>query len=296
MSTLSFQPEADRYYAEGYWRAGDLWGDFAARAARPPRQARPAPRRPAHHLRRAAPRRRRAVRAPRRRLGAAGRRGRAARPPLDRGGGRAARLPAPRRRARSAAADVQRRAALRPRRADAGEGDRRLRGRARDRQVRAGGAARRAADLPAARDRGRADRRGRGRRAPRAQRRRRRAGDALLRHHVGAEGHRALEQHAALRHRGHLPALGAQRRGSVPGRHRVRLRRRAGVRVLPGAAQRRHGRADEPVEARRGAPSDRGAPLHLRAADADARRRHAAWRRRRRRATCRRCASWQPRA
>ena len=32
MSTLSFQPDADRYYADGYWRPGDLWGDFAARA------------------------------------------------------------------------------------------------------------------------------------------------------------------------------------------------------------------------------------------------------------------------
>src|SRR5215216_6785073 len=32
MSTLSFQPEADRYHAEGYWRPGDLWEDFAARA------------------------------------------------------------------------------------------------------------------------------------------------------------------------------------------------------------------------------------------------------------------------
>src|SRR5687767_14705014 len=32
MSTLSLQPEADRYYAEGYWRPGDLWSDFAARA------------------------------------------------------------------------------------------------------------------------------------------------------------------------------------------------------------------------------------------------------------------------
>jgi acyl-CoA synthetase (AMP-forming)/AMP-acid ligase II len=32
MSTLRFQPEADRYYAEGHWRAGDLWTDFAARA------------------------------------------------------------------------------------------------------------------------------------------------------------------------------------------------------------------------------------------------------------------------
>ena len=28
--TLTFQPEADRYYAEGHWRAGDLWKDFAA--------------------------------------------------------------------------------------------------------------------------------------------------------------------------------------------------------------------------------------------------------------------------
>src|SRR4051794_26317503 len=32
MSTLRFQPEADRYYAEGHWRPGDLWEDFAAHA------------------------------------------------------------------------------------------------------------------------------------------------------------------------------------------------------------------------------------------------------------------------
>jgi acyl-coenzyme A synthetase/AMP-(fatty) acid ligase len=32
MSTLDFQPEAERYYAEGHWRGGDLWTDFAARA------------------------------------------------------------------------------------------------------------------------------------------------------------------------------------------------------------------------------------------------------------------------
>src|SRR3954452_1689543 len=31
MSTLAFQPEGERYYAEGYWRDGDLWGDFDAR-------------------------------------------------------------------------------------------------------------------------------------------------------------------------------------------------------------------------------------------------------------------------
>src|ERR671911_2477009 len=36
MSTLSFQPEADRYYAQGYWRQGDLWGVFAARARAAP--------------------------------------------------------------------------------------------------------------------------------------------------------------------------------------------------------------------------------------------------------------------
>ncbi|HEY2651947.1 MAG TPA: AMP-binding protein [Solirubrobacteraceae bacterium] len=32
MPTLKFQPEADRYYAEKYWREGDLWTDFARRA------------------------------------------------------------------------------------------------------------------------------------------------------------------------------------------------------------------------------------------------------------------------
>src|SRR5829696_4365029 len=30
MTTLRFQPEAERYYAAGYWRSGDLWSDFAA--------------------------------------------------------------------------------------------------------------------------------------------------------------------------------------------------------------------------------------------------------------------------
>ena len=36
MSILAFQPDAERYYAEGYWRAGDLWADFAARASTDP--------------------------------------------------------------------------------------------------------------------------------------------------------------------------------------------------------------------------------------------------------------------
>jgi cyclohexanecarboxylate-CoA ligase len=36
MSTLTFQPEADRFYAEGWWRSGDLWEEFAARVADAP--------------------------------------------------------------------------------------------------------------------------------------------------------------------------------------------------------------------------------------------------------------------
>src|SRR3954454_1675019 len=36
MSMLRFQPEADRFYAEGWWRAGDLWSEFAARADEAP--------------------------------------------------------------------------------------------------------------------------------------------------------------------------------------------------------------------------------------------------------------------
>jgi len=35
-SMLSFQPDAERYYAEGHWRPGDLWDDFAARVAAAP--------------------------------------------------------------------------------------------------------------------------------------------------------------------------------------------------------------------------------------------------------------------
>ena len=44
-----------------------------------------------------------------------------------------------------------------------------------------------------------------------ASRRRPRAGPALVGHDVRAEGHRPLEQHAALRVRGRLRALGADR-------------------------------------------------------------------------------------
>ena len=37
--TLAFQPEADRYYAEGHWRAGDLWEDFDRRVDEHPDKA-----------------------------------------------------------------------------------------------------------------------------------------------------------------------------------------------------------------------------------------------------------------
>ncbi len=36
MSTLAFQPDAERFYSEGYWRPGDLWGEFARSAAAAP--------------------------------------------------------------------------------------------------------------------------------------------------------------------------------------------------------------------------------------------------------------------
>jgi acyl-coenzyme A synthetase/AMP-(fatty) acid ligase len=36
MTSLSFQPDAASYYAQGYWRASDLWSDFAAVAAADP--------------------------------------------------------------------------------------------------------------------------------------------------------------------------------------------------------------------------------------------------------------------
>src|SRR4051812_33728989 len=39
MSMLRFQPEAERFYAEGSWRAGDLWEEFAARAEEAPDKA-----------------------------------------------------------------------------------------------------------------------------------------------------------------------------------------------------------------------------------------------------------------
>jgi acyl-coenzyme A synthetase/AMP-(fatty) acid ligase len=38
MSLLTLQPDAARYYADGYWRAGDLWGEFAAQASAFPRK------------------------------------------------------------------------------------------------------------------------------------------------------------------------------------------------------------------------------------------------------------------
>ncbi len=50
------------------------------------------------------------------------------------------------------------------------------------------------------------------------------------------------------------------------------------LRLLPGAAARRHRRADDALGRRGGAAPRRAPPLHVRAADADPRRRHAAGR------------------
>jgi len=36
METLAFQPDAERFYADGYWRADDLWTTFAGRAEATP--------------------------------------------------------------------------------------------------------------------------------------------------------------------------------------------------------------------------------------------------------------------
>ena len=36
MSTLAFQPAAERYYADGFWRTGDLWSEFDAHATATP--------------------------------------------------------------------------------------------------------------------------------------------------------------------------------------------------------------------------------------------------------------------
>ena len=38
--TLAFQPEAERYYAEGYWRDGDLWERLRPPRARSTRTSR----------------------------------------------------------------------------------------------------------------------------------------------------------------------------------------------------------------------------------------------------------------
>ena len=248
--TLTFQPEADRYYAEGHWRDGRPLGRLRPRVRRAPGQGGADPRRPRGHLRGAQARGDRRVEPARGRRRPA-RRGRdPARPPLDRGRGRDARVPAPRRRARAAAADVQRDAAFGPARADAGQGARLLRRREGDREVQEVADEvpfllailpelvdeLAASDLPADRE-------------PRD------ADDLAMilhssGHHVGPEGDLALEQHPALRHRGRVPPLGADRRGRLSRRVRVRLRRRTGLRLLPAAAQRRHRRPREPLERR----------------------------------------------
>ena len=259
MPTLKFQPEADRYYAEGYWRDGDLWSDFARRAAENPDK-------PAlilddrmftfDQLRRAAVGvsvrlaeggvepgdvvillGRHSIEAAVAMLGCMHRGVVIAPLPPMFNESQLSALIAQTRRHR--AAGLRRRQGARevPEVADqvplflAIEPDL---------------VDRLASEDPAGR-------------ARRPSRRRPRDGAPLLRDDLDPEGHRPLEQHAALRHRGDLQALGADRRGRLPRRLRVRLRRRPGVRLLPAAVQRRDGSPRQPLE-RRGCPAaDRGA-------------------------------------
>ena len=236
MSTLAFQPDAERYYSEGYWRAGDLWGEFA-------RSAGAAPAKTALHVGELS------ISYDELRRAAIALSARLARDGVHRGdvvlllgrnsieaavallacfhlGAVAAPLPPMFGREQLAALAAQ--AGAKALIAFGGEAEiekcEGLRG-----QIAA-----RAAAL--ARRRRGPDRRGRAR-GPRAGRRRRpRAAAALLRHDIGAEGDHALVQHAALRDRADPRTLGADRRGHEPGGLRVRLRREPGVRLPRDAA------------------------------------------------------------
>ena len=255
MPTLKFQPEADRYYAEGYWRDGDLWSDFARRAAESPDK-------PAlilddrvftfDQLRRAAAGvsvrlaeggvepgdvvillGRHSIEAAVAMLGCMHR------------GVVIAPLPPMFNESQLSALIAQTRAT--------GllgfGGDKELakcraaspiRSRCSSRSSPTSSTASPSEDPP-------------DEHVP-ASRRRPGDGAPLLGDDLDPEGHRPLEQHAALRHRGHLQALGADRRGHLPRRLRVRLRRRPGVRLLPAAVQRRDGSPRQPLE-RRGRPA-----------------------------------------
>ena len=280
-TTLAFQPEAERYYADGYWREGDLWGDFDARArAHADRVALVLEDRRVTYaeLRRAA-------------ISLSGRLADLGVAPGDvvillgrhsieaavamlgclHRGVVLAPLPPMFNQTQMAALVEQTRR----------QGHRQLRRREGDRQVPRGrGRPAAAADRPPRRSR-----RGAQRGAHGAPRGRGRPGAALLGHDVGAQGRRALVQHAALRDRGRLLALGPDRRGHLPHRRGVRVRRRARVRLPARAAPGRDRRPAQPLGAAGGAAADRGAPLHLRAGDADACDRHDARRRARPTAT-----------
>ena len=260
MTTLSFQPEADRYYAEGYWRSGDLWRLRRPAHAQPDKVALVLDDRRITYdeLRRAAVAlsARLAARSVHRATSSccsaatrSRRRSRCSRC-LHRGVVLAPLPPmfnvTP---ARGAGA------------ADRRAGDRGLRRREGAREVRAGRADRRAADLAAAGDAGRADRRGRHDQRARERRRRHRDGHASSGTTSAPKGIVTRAIRCATRPRASAGAGGSAATTSTSWRP-IRLRRRHGVRQPARAAQRRHGRADEPVEARGGASAHRGAPLH----------------------------------
>ena len=273
-STLAFQPEAERYYAEGYWRDGDLWDEFDARASEhPERVALVLDDRQVTYdeLRRAA-------------IGVSNVLGQGGVQPgevvillgrhsiesvvsmlgcLHRGVVLAP-LPPMFNETQLAALVEQTQAAA----IVTFGGEKEI---AKCREV-AGDRVRLVTVRPEDVDAYAAQRpAGRAKRAPRG---RPDGGPALVGHDLRAEGRRALQQHPALRDRGPVPALGPHGRRHLPDRRRVRLRRRPRLRLPAGPAQRRHGRPAEPLEAGGRPAADRGARLHVRAGDADPRRRH----------------------
>ena len=229
---LAFQPEAERFYAEGYWRSGDLWEDVAARAQEhPDRVAMVLGDRRVRYdeLCRAAvgvstgsptP----ACSPARSSSCSAGTPSR----PSSRCSGACTAVSCSRRCRRCSTPPSCRRSSVRRAReaSSRSAATRRSRSAARSRtRCRwCSSCARTTSTRP---------RRPICRPTGRARRRRSRDGAPLVGHDVGAQGRRPLEQHPPLRRRGRVPPVGPHRRRHLPDRGRVRLRRRPGLRLLP---------------------------------------------------------------
>ena len=273
MITRSGEPEARLYYEQGYWRHADIWQDFEARvASRPDKPALVCGEASVTfgELRDAAAalsaRLAREGVAPGDVVGLCGRHSIEAVIALmacfHRGAVLALVPPM--------FSEQQLRTLMRPVQGPCPD---RLRRRRRDREVPCGGRGGRAA-----RDRRRARHTDAARRAGRLRapgRRPRCDGrcPALLRDDIDAEGDRPLDEYRSLRERAGPRTVGARLRGLPAGDHRVRVRRRARVRLPAGCPLGSHRGAAPSLGRRRSRSPDRAPRLHLYAADADAWRR-----------------------